>query len=82
MPTRSWFLEFLARRFTEFDKNVHSYFLKSVLFQVLEIDDNVFIGVELINAELGVNVVVEKAWATPLPSPYHSPIQIPIVDQG
>jgi len=49
---------------------------------VLEIDDNVFIGVELINAELGVNVVVEKAWATPLPSPYHSPIQIPIVDQG
>lgn len=49
---------------------------------VLDISDNVFIGVELMQAEFGVNVIIERAWATPLPSPYASALQIPIVDHG
>jgi len=49
---------------------------------VLDMLDNVFIGVELMNAELGVNVIIERAWATPQPSPYASAVQIPIVDHG
>ena len=48
--------------------------------QTLEMEDNVFVGVELVDAELGVNIIIEKAWATPIPSPYHSPVNIPIVD--
>lgn len=43
-------------------------------------DENVFVGVELVDADEGVNIIIEKAWATPIPSPYHSPINIPIVD--
>lgn len=49
---------------------------------ILDISDNVFIGVELLNADQGVNVIIERAWATPLPSPYASALQIPIVDHG
>jgi len=46
----------------------------------LGINDNVFVGVELLTADNGVNIIVEKAWATPLPTASASPIYIPIVD--
>ncbi|CAG5110180.1 Oidioi.mRNA.OKI2018_I69.chr2.g4607.t1.cds [Oikopleura dioica] len=46
----------------------------------LGIDDNVFVGVELLTSDTGVNIIVEKAWATPLPTASGSPINIPIVD--
>lgn len=73
---------------------VGSYEAKMTLYQdetfemkiqdmpVLDIRDNVFIGVELMNGDSGVNVIIERAWATPLPSPYSSPFQMPIVDGG
>lgn len=48
----------------------------------MDINDNIFIGVELMNADSGVNLVIDRAWATPLPSPYASPFQVPIVDAG
>jgi len=50
------------------------------LFQELGIEDNVFVGVELLTSDNGVNIIVEKAWATPLPTASASPINIPIVD--
>ena len=43
-------------------------------------EENVYVGVELVDADQGVNIIIEKAWATPIPSPYHSPINLPIVD--
>jgi len=46
----------------------------------LGIEDNVFVGVELLTSDSGVNIIVEKAWATPLPTASASPINIPIVD--
>jgi len=46
----------------------------------LGIEDNVFVGVELLTSDNGVNIIVEKAWATPLPTASASPINIPIVD--
>jgi len=46
----------------------------------LGVDDNVFVGVELLTSDSGVNIIVEKAWATPLPTASASPINIPIVD--
>jgi len=46
----------------------------------LGIKDNVFVGVELLTSNSGVNIIVEKAWATPLPTASASPINIPIVD--
>lgn len=46
----------------------------------LEMEENVYVGVELVDADEGVNIIIEKAWATPIPSPYHSPINLPIVD--
>ena len=53
---------------------------KAPFFQELGIDDNVFVGVELLTSDSGVNIIVEKAWATPLPTASASPINIPIVD--
>ena len=54
--------------------------IKHLFFQELGIDDNVFVGVELLTSDSGVNIIVEKAWATPLPTASASPINIPIVD--
>jgi hypothetical protein len=47
---------------------------------VLDIDDTVYVGVKLLDADTGVNIIIERAWATPIASPYQSPIQVPIVD--